>query len=110
MLNLDTHVLLHALAGELTAREHALLGRATWSISAIVLWEIAKLVELGRVAVDLDGPDLTRAGEIGTVEVDGDAAQLDELCDLPEHDRRNAPRRATEQRVLAGRQLTGEGV
>jgi PIN domain nuclease of toxin-antitoxin system len=61
MLNLDTHVLLHALAGELTAREHALLGRATWSISAIVLWEIAKLVELGRVAVDLDGPDLTRA-------------------------------------------------
>lgn len=61
MLNLDTHILLNALAGSLAAPERALLRRDTWSISAIVLWEIAKLAQLGRIDVDLDGPDLTRA-------------------------------------------------
>jgi PIN domain nuclease of toxin-antitoxin system len=60
MLNLDTHVLLHALAGSLTARERALLAGTTWSISAIVLWEIAKLVQMGRVELDLDDPELSR--------------------------------------------------
>lgn len=61
MLNLDTHVLLHALAGSLRAPEAALLRRETWSVSAIVLWEIAKLAELGRIEVDLDDPELIRA-------------------------------------------------
>ena len=60
MLNLDTHVVLHALAGELTRRESAILSREPWSISAIVLWEITKLAELGRIEVDLDDADLTR--------------------------------------------------
>ncbi|MGH7390051.1 MAG: PIN domain-containing protein [Candidatus Rokuibacteriota bacterium] len=60
MLNLDTHVLLHALAGELTRAEAALLAREPWSIAAIVLWEIAKLAELGRIEVDLDDPELVR--------------------------------------------------
>jgi PIN domain nuclease of toxin-antitoxin system len=54
MLNLDTHVLLYALTDDLTLRERALLSNETWSISAIVLWEIAKLSELGRIEVDLD--------------------------------------------------------
>lgn len=61
MLNLDTHVLLHALAGSLRAPEAALLRRATWSISAIVLWEVAKLAQLGRIELDLDHPELDRA-------------------------------------------------
>jgi PIN domain nuclease of toxin-antitoxin system len=61
MLNLDTHVLLHALAGSLTARERRLLSGDSRSISAIVLWEIAKLAELGRIEIDLDDSDLTRA-------------------------------------------------
>jgi PIN domain nuclease of toxin-antitoxin system len=61
MLNLDTHVLLHALAGSLRPPEEALLVREPWSISAIVLWEVAKLVQLGRIEVDLDDPELTRA-------------------------------------------------
>ena len=61
MLNLDTHVLLHALAGDLTAREERQLAAESWSISAIVLWEIAMLAELGRIEIDLDDPDLTRA-------------------------------------------------
>src|SRR6266545_1326578 len=61
MLNLDTHVLIYALADDLTTRERSLLSNDTWSISAIVLWEIAKLSELGRIEVDLDHPELARA-------------------------------------------------
>ena len=60
MLNLDTHVLVHALAGELTRPEEALLRDDSWSISAIVLWEIGKLAELGRIEVDLDDAELGR--------------------------------------------------
>ena len=60
MLNLDTHVLLHAVAGSVQPRERQLLQSHPWSISAIVLWEIAKLAELGRIEVDLDSPELTR--------------------------------------------------
>jgi PIN domain nuclease of toxin-antitoxin system len=61
MLNVDTHVLLHALAGQLKPREAHLLGQDTWSISAIVLWEIAKLAQLRRIEMDLDDPDVARA-------------------------------------------------
>jgi PIN domain nuclease of toxin-antitoxin system len=60
MLNLDTHILLGALAGELTRREREVLAREPWSIAAIALWEIGKLAELGRIAVDLDDPDFIR--------------------------------------------------
>jgi PIN domain nuclease of toxin-antitoxin system len=60
MLNLYTHVLLHAVAGVLTGREAKLLRADRWSISAIVLWEIAKLAQLGRIEVDLDDPDVVR--------------------------------------------------
>jgi PIN domain nuclease of toxin-antitoxin system len=60
MLNLDTHVLLYALTDDLTPRERALLSNETWSISAIVLWEIAKLAELGRIDIDLDHAELAR--------------------------------------------------
>ena len=61
MLNLDTHVLLYALTNDLTSRERVLLANETWSISAIVLWEIAKLAELGRIELDLDHAELARA-------------------------------------------------
>lgn len=60
MLNLDTHILIHAVAGRLTPRETKLLAAAPWSISAIVLWEVAKLAELGRIDVDLDNREVTR--------------------------------------------------
>src|SRR3989442_1061155 len=53
MLNLDTHILIHALNGNLTARETKLLSAEPWSISAIVLWELAKLAQLKRIEVDL---------------------------------------------------------
>lgn len=60
MLNLDTHILLYAIAGELRPRERRLLESDTWSISAISLWEITKLAQLGRIEVDLDSADLAR--------------------------------------------------
>jgi PIN domain nuclease of toxin-antitoxin system len=58
MLNLDTHVLIHALAGDLRPREASLLRSRRWGISGIVLWEMAKLVELGRIEVDLAQPEI----------------------------------------------------
>lgn len=61
MLNLDTHILVFALNGNLHPSEQTLLARHRWSVSAIVLWEVAKLVQLGRVDIDLDGHDLDRA-------------------------------------------------
>ena len=61
MLNLDTHVLLYALADELKPAEQRLLERDRWGISAIVLWEIAKLAHLGRIGVDLDDSTVVRA-------------------------------------------------
>ncbi|OGP45982.1 MAG: hypothetical protein A2X89_11280 [Deltaproteobacteria bacterium GWD2_55_8] len=60
MLNLDTHILLYALTGDLTRREASLLSGDAWSISAIVLWEISKLSQLGRIEADLDHPELVR--------------------------------------------------
>ena len=60
MLNLDTHILLYAVTGALTPTESKLLRSAPWSISAIVLWEIAKLAQLGRIEVDLDDRHVAR--------------------------------------------------
>ena len=54
MLNLDAHILLYALSDDLTPRESTLLSNDTWNISEIVLWEIAKLFQLGRIELDLD--------------------------------------------------------
>ena len=61
MLNLDTHILIFALVGKLRARERHLLGENRWSISAIVLWELAKLAQLGRIEIDLDDFEVRRA-------------------------------------------------
>lgn len=61
MLNLDTHILIHALRGDVTPAERKLLSGDSWSIAAIVLWELSKLVQLGRVTLDLDDPDVTTA-------------------------------------------------
>jgi len=60
LLNLDTHVLVHALGGRLRPREKKLLSAAQWTISAIVLWELSKLVQLGRLQLDLDDRSVVR--------------------------------------------------
>ena len=59
MLNLDTHILIYALRGELRSREQDLLARERWSVSAIVLWEMAKLVQLGRIEMNLEDREVT---------------------------------------------------
>ena len=60
MLNLDTHILVHALQGDLKPVERRLLLQHSWSISAIVLWELTKLSQRKRIAIDLRSPDFTR--------------------------------------------------
>lgn len=67
MLNLDTHVFLYAVTDQLTASETKMLRGQQWSISAIVLWEISKLSQLGRIEVDLDEPEVLRV--LGSVRV-----------------------------------------
>ena len=61
MLNLDTHILVHALSGTLGPAEDKLVRAHRWGISAIVLWELAWLVAAGRISLDLDGPDFQYA-------------------------------------------------
>ena len=61
MLNLDTHILVHALQGTLKPRERRLLTGNRWSISAIVLWELAKLTQRQRISIDIFSQDFTRA-------------------------------------------------
>ncbi len=60
VLNLDTHILICALRGELRLKERQLLERNQWSVSAIVYWEIAKLAQLGRIELDLDDRQVVR--------------------------------------------------
>jgi PIN domain nuclease of toxin-antitoxin system len=61
MLNLDTHILVHALSGDLRKDERELLAENNWGISAIVFWELAKLVHLGRLELDLADRDVRSA-------------------------------------------------
>lgn len=58
MLNLDTHIVVFAVTDALRPAESALLSRNRWSISAIVLWELAKLIQIGRLSIDLDDRDV----------------------------------------------------
>lgn len=60
MVNLDTHVLLHALRDRPSSKERRILSGQPWSISAIVLWECAKLAQLGRIDLDLDDAEVIR--------------------------------------------------
>jgi PIN domain nuclease of toxin-antitoxin system len=55
MLNLDTHILISILNDDLSPREHELVVKNELAISGVVLWELAKLVQLGRLSMDLDG-------------------------------------------------------
>lgn len=58
MLNLDTHIVLHALQDQLKPEEKALVLEQPLCISAIVLWEIAKLAQLKRIDIDLSNATL----------------------------------------------------
>ncbi|MGD0126684.1 MAG: type II toxin-antitoxin system VapC family toxin [Terriglobia bacterium] len=54
MLNLDTHVLVAILNDGLTPREVELVLKSELAISGVVLWELAKLIQLGRLDLNLD--------------------------------------------------------
>ena len=83
MLNLDTHILVFALTGGLRPAERALLARDNWSISAIVLWELAKLVQLGRLEMDLEDREVARAlAGLRTWPVDIDIAKASVRLDF----------------------------
>jgi PIN domain nuclease of toxin-antitoxin system len=58
MLNLDTHILIHAISGLLTGAERQELAAAPWGISDIVFWEIEMLHARGRIRFGLDHPPL----------------------------------------------------
>lgn len=60
MLNLDTHVFLHALAGDLSASETKALKQNRWSISDIVLWEITMLSIKGRLQLNIESSEFMR--------------------------------------------------
>ena len=54
MLTLDTHIVVALLDGDLSERERELVTNDSLAVSDIVLWELAKLVELGRLELDLE--------------------------------------------------------
>ena len=60
MLNLDTHILVALLDGSLTESERALVANDELAISDIVLWELAKLIQVGRLSLDLDSREFAR--------------------------------------------------
>jgi len=55
---LDTHILIHFAHGDLTTVERSLLKKKQFVISNIVLWEIAKLNQRGRVSLDVRHPKM----------------------------------------------------
>jgi PIN domain nuclease of toxin-antitoxin system len=52
--NVDTHILVAALAGDLSRRELNVLSEDRWGISAIVLWELAMLIQRRRIELETD--------------------------------------------------------
>ena len=60
LLNIDTHILIFAIHGDLAQAERSLLAKSRWSVSSIVFWELARLVQLGRLEMDLDDREVVR--------------------------------------------------
>ena len=67
MLNLDTHIVIFAITGALRPSEQELLSTDRWSMSSIVLWELAKLSQLGRVDIDLEDRGRLRPEVVGAL-------------------------------------------
>lgn len=60
MLNLDTHIVLFSLKGELRQAERELLESDSWAISAVVIWEVEKLARAGRINLSPSAPAFSR--------------------------------------------------
>ncbi len=57
MLNLDTHMLVALMTGDVRPAELACAVNQPLAISDIVLWEIAMLVQRGRLTMDLQSKE-----------------------------------------------------
>jgi PIN domain nuclease of toxin-antitoxin system len=53
MLNLDTHILVYLLSGDLSEDELSSMQDEDLAISDIVLWELSKLIQLKKLELDL---------------------------------------------------------
>ncbi len=60
MLNLDTHILIDLMIGHLSTIEENIVRKNDWCISDIVLWEIYKLNEIGRIKINFNNPEVTK--------------------------------------------------
>lgn len=58
MINVDTNILVRALAGTLNREEAGVLSQEPWGISAIVLWELERLHQRGRLRYSIDAEPL----------------------------------------------------
>jgi PIN domain nuclease of toxin-antitoxin system len=56
MLNLDTHIVVALFRGDLSAAEYECAVRESWAISDIVLWELSKLTQKGRLQINPESP------------------------------------------------------
>lgn len=61
MLNLDTHIVVKSLVGELRPHEVTLIANDECGICPIVMWEIQMLADRGRINIDLDHPVMVDA-------------------------------------------------
>lgn len=61
MLNLDTHILISLLVDDLSDKERDCVLRQKLAISDIVLWEIAKLIDLGRIHLNIEAEEFRLA-------------------------------------------------
>lgn len=58
MLNVDTHIVVKFFEGSLRADELSLMEANPVGISAIVIWEMAKLKQLGRIPRGPEDPEV----------------------------------------------------
>ena len=83
MLNLDTNILICSLTDQLRSEERNLLEEHEWAISPIVLWEIAKLLQLNRIELDLDAPKVVRqTGQLEILPIDLSVARASTQLDF----------------------------
>ena len=83
MLNLDTHILIDALIGEISRSEKKILSREKWCISSIVLWEIAKLNQLNRINLEVQSIEFSRIlSQISIIPLDVNICQLSTELDF----------------------------
>ena len=60
MLNLDTHIVIKMLEGDLLDWEQNLIAKSPLSISSMVIWEIAKLRQLRRITLGVEDERFSR--------------------------------------------------